>query len=280
MKLYIKIVKLYYKLISLLSPKLGGKSAFRLFQKVRKKDIRKREELFYKQARHFRIPLQKEDLNCYELGNASGELIFLVHGWDSNAGSLAKFAFELAEMNYRVISFDLPAHANTESKYTNLYECKEAFKKLIAFIDPQQPFTIIAHSFGSAMTAYTMAELDYKVDKFIFLTTPNSLIEIFINFKKFVGITDKTFSYMLRNATKSLHEDVRTVSVEKKLERVSFTKLLLVHDKYDKILPYKNSEQIFNSVANAQISAYEKIGHYRMLWNDAILAETLAFIKK
>ncbi len=279
MKLYLKILKQYYRMISFLSPQLGGKLAFKLFQKVRNKDIRKREEVFYEKARHFRIPLQKEDLHCYELGNSKGELIFLVHGWDSNAGSLSKFAFELEDRNYRVISFDLPGHANSKSEYTNLYECKEAFKKLIEFINPQQPFTIISHSFGSAMTAYTMSELNYTVDKFVFLTTPNSLLEIFTNFKNFVGITDKTFSHMIDNATQSLHEDVRKVRVEEKLDRVSFTKLLLVHDKLDKILPYRNSEEVFKSTNNVQLKSYEKIGHYRMLWNDDVLEETMAFIK-
>ena len=277
MKYYLKILKFYYKIISFLSPQLGGRLAFKLFQKVRKKDINKREISFYEKARHFRIPLPKEDLHCYEFGNPTGELIFLVHGWDSNAGSLSKFAFELEERNYRVISFDLPGHANSKSEYTNLYECKEAFKKLIEFINPQEPFTVISHSFGSAMTAYTMAELNYTVDKFVFLTTPNSLLDIFINFKNFVGITDKTFSFMLNNVNKLLQEDIHNISVEKKLKQVSFTKL--VHDKKDKILPYKNSEEVLNSIKNTKLKSYERIGHYRMLWNDDVLEDTLAFIK-
>ena len=279
MKYYLKILKFYYKIISFLSPQLGGRLAFKLFQKVRKKDISKREISFYEKARHFRIPLPKEDLHCYEFGNPTGELIFLVHGWDSNAGSLSKFAFELEERNYRVISFDLPGHANSKSEYTNLYECKEAFKKLIEFINPQEPFTIISHSFGSAMTAYTMAELNYTVDKFVFLTTPNSLLDIFINFKNFVGITDKTFSFMLNNVNKLLQEDIHNISVEKKLKQVSFTKLLIVHDKKDKILPYKNSEEVLSSIKNTKLKSYKRIGHYRMLWNDDVLEDTLAFIK-
>lgn len=253
--------------------------AFNLFQKVRKKVISKREISFYEKARHFRIPLPKEDLHCYEFGNPKGELIFLVHGWGSNAGSLSKFAFELEERNYRVISFDLPAHANSKSEYTNLYECKEAFKKLIQFMNPQEPFTIISHSFGSAMTAYTMAELDYSVDKFVFLTTPNSLLDIFTSFKTFIGITDKTFSFMLKNINKLLKEDIHDISVEEKLKHISFTKLLLVHDKKDKILPFKNSEEVLRSTDNTELKSYERIGHYRMLWNEEVLNDTLSFIK-
>ena len=65
-----------------------------------------------------------EDLHCYEFGNPNENLVFLVHGWDSNAGSLSRFETELASNNYRIISFDLPAHTNTKETHTNLYICK------------------------------------------------------------------------------------------------------------------------------------------------------------
>ena len=46
MKLYLKLVRFYYKTISSISPRLGGWMAFNLFQKVRKKEVRRREEAF------------------------------------------------------------------------------------------------------------------------------------------------------------------------------------------------------------------------------------------
>ena len=233
---------------------------------------------FYEKARHFKLPFLNQDLHCYELGNVQGELVFLVHGWDSNAGSLSKFAFELAERNYRVVSFDLPGHAKSDSDHTNLYECKEAFTSLLEFINPQKPFTVISHSFGSAMTAYTISKLNYKVDKFVFLTTPNSLLEVFTNFKNFVGINDKAFGYMIKNAEEVVSEKIESVNVSERLKNISFTKLLLVHDKSDKIIPFKNSEDIFHANKNSDLKTYDKIGHYRMLWNDEVLEDTMSFI--
>ncbi len=278
MKLYLKLLRLYYKVISNISPRLGGWMAFNLFQKVRKKDVRKREESFYEKARHFKIGFLDQDLYCYELGNVQGELVFLVHGWDSNAGSLSKFAFELAERNYRVVSFDLPGHAKSNSDRTNLYECKEAFSSLLEFIDPQEPFTVISHSFGSAMTTYTISKLNYKIDKFVFLTTPNSFLEVFTNFKNFVGITDKAFGYMIKNAEEIVNDKIDSVNVSERLKNISFTKLLLVHDKADKIIPFKNSEDVYKANKNSDLKIYDKIGHYRMLWNDDVLEDTLSFI--
>ena len=62
-------------------------------------------------AKHFKVSSSKEDLLCYELGSENNNLVFLLHGWESNPGSLSKIAYSLSENNYRVISFDLPGHA-------------------------------------------------------------------------------------------------------------------------------------------------------------------------
>ena len=279
MKLYVKLIKIYHKVVSTIAPKLGGTMAFNLFQKVRKKDVRKREEAFYQKARHFKVPFLDQDLLCYELGEVTGELVFLVHGWDSNAGSLSKFAFELADRNFRVVSFDLPGHAGSASNSTNLYECKEGFQSLIEFINPQKPFTVIAHSFGSALTTYTMSKLNYTIDKFVFLTTPNALLDVFTDFKNFIGINDRSFSYMIKKAENTINEDIETVEVGTRLQHISFTKLLLVHDTKDTVISIKNSEKVYSAnQKNSELKTYTNIGHYRMLWNSAVIEDTLSFV--
>ena len=279
MKFQLQFLRFYFKVSSVLTPRWSAFQAFKLFQKVRKKRIRKREEAFYSVARHFKVPSLDEDVLCYELGEVKGDLIFLVHGWESNAGSMSRFAFDLASKGYRVLSFELPGHAKTKSNYSNLFLCKEAFKSVLKFVAPKEPFTVVSHSFGSAVSTYTLSELDYTVDKFIFLTSPNSLFEVFNDFKKFIGLTERSFTYVLKRATSLLNEDVRTVNVDEKLAKISYSKLLLLHDKFDKIIPIKNSEKIQRTNdEKAELKTYNKIGHYRMLWNDNVIEDTLQFI--
>ena len=91
----------------------------------------------------------------------NNNLVFLLHGWESNPGSLSKIAYSLSENNYRVISFNLPGHRGYKSNYTNLFECKEAFKSVIKHINPKTPFNVVAHSFGSAVTTYTFSKEKY-----------------------------------------------------------------------------------------------------------------------
>ena len=277
----IYILRLYFKSISLFFPKFAGLKAFKLFQKVRIKIIRKIEEGFYKEVHQFRVSFPKEDLLCYEIGSKNKNLVFLLHGWESNAGSLSKFAFQLSKNNYRVISFDLPGHAKYKSNYTNLVECRDAFSKLIEYIKPDKPFSVIAHSFGSAVCTYTLSKLNYKLDKLVFLTSPNSILEILNDFKNLIGLPSHSFTYFLHKANLLANEEIKNINVDEKLKLLDFSKLLLIHDEHDKIISIKNSEEIKKmNMENTQLIKYSKIGHYKMLWNDKVVEDTLQFFKE
>ena len=275
----IYILKLYFKSISFLLPRYAGLKAFKLFQKVRIKNIRKREERFFKEAHEFKVIWSKEDLLCYEIGSTNKKLVFLLHGWESNSGSLSKFAFELSKNNYRVISFDLPGHSKYKSNYTNLVECREAFKNLLEHIKPDKPFSVISHSFGSAVCTYTLSKLNYKLDKIVFLTSPNSILEIFKEFKMLIGLSNQSFTFFVQKANKLAKEEIKNINIDEKLKQIDFSKLLLIHDKYDKVIPIKNSEEIKKlNPGNTKLIKYSKIGHYKMLWNDQVIGDTIRFL--
>ena len=281
MNFKIQILRFYFRFISIISPKNASSIAFKLFQKVRIKSIRDREKDFYKKAKTFNVSTKKEDIFCYELSPENKKLVFLLHGWESNAGSLTKIAYSLSANNFRVITFDLPGHANYKSNYTNLYECKEAFKSVLKFIDPKTPFNVIAHSFGSAVTTFALAKQKYKLDNIIFLTSPNYMIDIFLDYKNQIKLSTKSFSYLLDIAKKVLNKEVKDLNIEEEINSISFSKLLLIHDQNDQIIPFKNSENIaLKNPSKTKLIKHENIGHYKMLWNDDVINDILKFLKK
>ena len=52
MNYMLKLIKLYYTILSNISPKTAANSAFETFQKVRKKDIREREKGYFSSAQN------------------------------------------------------------------------------------------------------------------------------------------------------------------------------------------------------------------------------------
>ncbi len=279
MKIYLKLLKIYLNVLSILAPKYAGKIAVNIFQKIRIKKIKAQERNFYTIATPFKVKIKnKEELHCYEYGNLKGKLIFLVHGWNSNAGSLTRFAQEFSKNNYRVISFDLPAHANSKATHTNLFVCKEAFTALIKHINPTDPFSIIAHSFGSVVTTYTLLNNNFPIDKIIFLSANNKLKHVFRGFQKLVGFNETIFKQVETWIKQKFKEDLATMILTDKLQKVNFEQLLIIHDKFDKVIPFSNAEEIHSEIPNSKLKAFEKIGHYRMLWNEQVVKESVKFI--
>lgn len=277
-KFIILLIRWKLNILSIFAPKLAAKQAVSIFSKVRIKTIKEKEEWIYNNSTHFTCKTNFEDLNCYELGNPNGKLVFLVHGWESNAGSLSNFAKALTE-DYRIISFDLPAHARNKENATNLFECKEAFKHLIKYINPISSFDVIGHSFGSSVISVALSEMDIAVDKIIFLSANNRIEEVFDNFKKMIGFNEKVYVELKAFVYEMIKEQIENVVIAKYLTKAQFNKLLLIHDTEDKIISYSSSVKIYKTIPNSTLKSFTKIGHYRMLWNDDVLNTTMIFLK-
>lgn len=275
----IKLIQLYFKILSHLSPYIAGRQAFFLFQKTRKKTIRKNEKTFYTLSRHFTVPHHLENIDCYELGDPAGKLVLLVHGWDSNAGSMTSIAFELVQRGYYVVAFNLPGHGFSRLKKANIKACREYFLAVVEKLYPDKPFSVIAHSFGSAVTTFALADSRFEVDKLIFLTNPNKLTQVFQEFKGLIKLSDKAYDTTIQMAEALVQRPVEEMSIEDYSEKVTYRKLLLIHDKADKVLSYSNSMAVAKKWPNSTLVALENIGHYRMLWNEYVVSSIVNFIE-
>ena len=65
-------------------------------------------------------------------------------------------------------------------------------------------------------------------------------------------------------------EDVQITQLAKK---INYRQLLILHDRYDKVLPFANAWKFSTEHPNARLMPLEKVGHYRMLWHQAVLDE-------
>lgn len=273
------LIKTYFSLSSLVAPKKTAEKSFELFQTVRKKSIRRREEAFFEQATKFKVEFGSEAIDCFELGNPDGKLVILVHGWDSNAGSMSRIADKFVENSYRVIAFNLPGHATYRATSTNLLICKQAFQQVLRHLDPQDPFSVVSHSFGSAVVANGLAYSDYSIDKLVFLTNPNKVEDIFKEFKKIIGLNKLAYKHLIKHTSALLGGPISNLDVAANVGTISYSNLLMIHDKHDAVLPFSNSFQINSVVQKSQLITFEKIGHYKMLWNEEVIGRTFAFVE-
>ena len=275
MRLYLIGIRVFYKILGRISPQVAADKAFRLFQKTRKLKFKKREIAFYDSAHHFIAPSALGDVNCYEVGDPNGKLVILVHGWESNAGSMAGIGKKLAEQGFHVVSMDLPAHGYDKGSHTNLFDCKEAVKSVIERLWPSEPFSVISHSFGSAVTTFALSETNYQIDQLIYLTSPNELSAIFEYFRDMIHIPAKAYQLIIDKVNRMFGEGIINLTVQEKGMDMNYNHLTMIHDKNDKVLPYIYSQKISNYLPRTELYTLENAGHYRMLWNDEVYSRIL-----
>lgn len=280
MKIDLLLTRKYFQFVSALSPKIAARQSFRTFQKVRKKNIRPREAAFFSMAQHHVVESSVGKIDCYQIGDKNLPKVVLVHGWDSNIGSLTSIANALLKANKQVIGLNLPGHAFSKSNSTNLLECSQGLNAVLDFFDIDENASIISHSFGSAVVAYTLSKKEIKVDKLIFLTNPNQMEEIFREFQQIIGLGNRAYQGLKKITEQKLGESLSAVSVEECLKRCQFNELNLIHDKNDKVLSYTNSEQIIEVHPTAKLHTFENIGHYKMLWNSEVIEKCVEILAK
>ncbi len=271
MSFQLRMLRWKMGLLSVIWPSLAARKAFQLFQNVRFKSVRKREMDFYNENKREVVPSSSEDIFCYRGGDPNGPTIVLVHGWDSNAGSMSQCFRTLSGLGFNVLSFDLPGHAFYKKTYTNLPESAAALKTVIDHLGPLKSVSFVAHSFGSAVTAWYLAESGFQADKLIFLTGPNRIENVFLQFKQAIHLGDKAHKKMISLTEDILKKPLSEVSIESHLKKSTFRKLILVHDHNDRVLPYSNSVEIKTAIPEAELVTLENTGHYRMLWNVQVI---------
>jgi pimeloyl-ACP methyl ester carboxylesterase len=271
MKIIKNLFRLYFQFLSFVSPEQAAKQAIRLFQKTQKNKVKPRELSFYQYSRPFQVASEVEAVNCFEMGPKDGPIVFLIHGWNSRAGSMGAIGFRLMKKGYRVIGIDLPGHGLSSLTHTNLIIESKALKAVIEYIDPQQPISVVAHSFGSAVTTFTLSQMEVKVDQLIYLTTPNKMTEVFEQYSAEIGLSAKAFHFMEQHFIALFGRSWKEFVMRDMTAKISYQSLLLIHDKFDKAIPYKNAVDFAESLDRSRLHKLEKVGHYRMLWDKDVI---------
>ena len=279
-KFIMSLIKLYFTIVSRIFPDLAAKQAINLFQKPTKRAYKQNEIEFYNKAKHFTVNHKEETLDAYELGSNNKKLVFIVHGWGSNIGRLSKIAFRLEKEGYRVVGMNFPAHGNSKLTKTNMVFSKNAFVNFVKQINPKESFSIVSHSFGSSVSAFAMSEMGLEFDNLVFLTSANKTSEIFLDYKKLINLSDKSFNKMLDYSFKLVNLDFMKLNIEELLTKVKYKKMLVIHDKYDKMLAYHFATEIASKSRNCELMTLENKGHSGMLFENEVIEKVVNFLNQ
>ncbi len=278
MNLLLKLIRIKFSFLSAISPSFASNQALNLFQKPHFQKIRDREKDFLEHSKITRLPYNPEDIIIYEAGDTTGKKVLMIHGWDSNPGSMAGIAEELINQGFHVLVLNVPAHGILTQKKTNMLYVSGILIDVLKKFNLNENISVVTHSFGSGAISLALNKSCIKVDKLVFVTSPDKLYDIFRDFADRIGLSDKAFKSLLETTEKRFNLTFEELQISKLLESSFFNKLLMIHDKKDMILPFKNAEIIAGINKNTELYATEGKGHYRILWDETVIVKIRDFL--
>ena len=265
----LKFYQRYLKALSVISTNKASKFAYKLFCTPINKKLRDREIEVLKTATSENIPFEDTYIKKYSWGKGT-KTALLVHGWESNAGSLGAFVKLLTEHNYTVIAFDCPAHGQSGGKQTTLFRNSDAallICKQIAHID-----VAITHSFGSVVLMNALLHhKNISLQQMIMITTPNQMRKAFDDFYTLLKVSKKVQQKMEEKVQKRYSISIDEMTASLLCHQIEIKQALIIHDKNDKVIPFENAVEVAKNLNNCKLIPIENAGHYKILWDERVL---------
>ena len=267
-----KSIGVIIKFISLFSPRTAGKIAIKLFSSPRRKRLKEIERDFLETAFIEDLKYDNTTIMTYRwLGKK--DTILLVHGWESNSVRWKDLIIKLSALDYNVIALDAPAHGRSGGKVFNAVIYSECINLVVKKFNAK---IIIGHSVGGMAT--TFFQHKYKlptVEKLILLGAPSNFVGVFERYVKMMGYNKRVKRSINDIVFERFNNRPEHFNAAKFSETI-VAQGLLIHDKYDTIIPYSDAEDFKNFYKNSQLITTEGFGHG--LKSDAVDDHILAFV--
>ena len=255
-------------ILALLSPKLAGNIAVRLFIRPRRIPVRPTAEEYLGKAERLHADVG-HTLEGYRWG-AKGETqqrVLLIHGWESHAGRWVPLVQRLRKKGIEVVAFDGPAAGKSGGKETpfNFYvECIQEVERQHGPFD-----SVVGHSLGGGVAVQICARLAAarKPKKAVIMAAFDESNHVFDRYQKMLGLGSQVRqafdNHIIGMVNQGLDEeltiqDFSNVAAAKTLHKVD---ALVVHSTDDQVCPYKEGLAIHKAWPQSKLVCFEDEGH-------------------
>lgn len=268
----IELVAHGIRAVSAVSPRAGGDLAYRAFFATRPRmPVHPRDAATHAAARRGRVPVNGASVTTYEWG-AGPRSVLLMHGWRGRASQFAPLVRELVAEGLHLVSFDAPAHGDSEGHRTDIRDWLDAARQLQ---DQHGRFeAIIGHSFGG-LAALTAARTDVPTSLVVTIASaasPAAFVEEFARELQLRAPVVARLELRFRGRMGLDAEELvaRFDAAQHPLPEPA--KLLVVHDRDDRRIPDADSLRLHAAhQGRSRLLRTEDSGHTRVLSADAVL---------
>lgn len=267
------LTRLGFKIFTPVLPHVMNERAYQLWLTPIRIPPSERELAFIDKATASSIIV--DDLKIQTWSWGEGPTVLFLHGWNGRGTQIYSFVDQLNKAGFRVMSFDMPGHGQSDGKQTNAFNVTRVTHEILKQIDHLQ--TIITHSFGSVILGY-LYNTQLPLKNMVMLSPPSALNIALDQFSGSLQLSEETKHYISEKLKKNFGNDVfERLSVVKNAAKMT-QPLLVVHDKDDYIMPSEAGKMVASAAKRGTFHETHELGHYAILHNDDVVTTVVDFI--
>lgn len=275
MRLAYKAILIKGKFSQAISLKMGTNHAIKLFRTPIKYKTPVRELSMYSKARKEMVMIAeiKKEIMVYHYGNADKKVL-LIHGWSGRGTQLFKIADVMLAQGFSTISFDAPAHGNSNGTETMMSEfiiCTRVLNEKYG------PFEYgIGHSLGG-MTLLNAINRGIPFKKAICIGSGNSILDIIKEFVAKLEMKPIIAQMMKTHYDREFGVDLELFSSYQVAKNIEIP-VLIIHDTNDDDVPVQCAYAIHQNLKQGELMITNKLGHRKVLGDKKVLEKISNFI--
>jgi pimeloyl-ACP methyl ester carboxylesterase len=209
-------------------------------------------------------------------GSRDAPAVLLAHGWGGNAAQMRGFVFPLVSAGFRVIAYDQPAHGVSEGRLTGLPDFADVLAEVAWHHGEVQ--AVIGHSLGGTAAALAHAQRKTELRRIVLISAPSDLVGYSRRFARWHWIPEPVRDAMQAAIEERYGLPWSELELTRLAPRLS-ARALLIHDRGDRVVPWKQGEQFARHWQRARLIVTEGLGHRRILGDDAVVQAAVDFIR-
>ncbi|MEV0791898.1 alpha/beta hydrolase [Kribbella sp. NPDC050459] len=267
-----KLVSVGLQTIGVLSPRLGGRLAFKLWRRpLARGRVRADEQLVHDAARVEIV----DNVKTYAWGDGQRPVL-LVHGWRSRASRYAGFVTRLLELGYSPVSYDAPAHGDSDGEVASIL----GHQRIIRALEERHgPFEgVIAHSLGVPFALYAVRE-GVAAKRLVMISGIADFGYLADAFCAVLGLGPKINRELRRSIERGYFDGDGGIWTRFSVTTGKAELLVIHNDEDDVVDPAQAGLLLRNYGERAHFLPTTGLGHRRILSDPAVIAEAVAFLQ-
>lgn len=261
---------------ALLFPELAAGLAERLFLTPPRMRDAAAAALDLIDARSSMLQHKGRHIAMWRWGERDAPAVLLAHGWGGNAAQMRGFVFPLLSAGFRVITYDQPAHGVSEGRLTGLPDFADVLAEVAWHQGGVQ--AVIGHSLGATAAALAHAQGKAPLRKLVLISPPSDLVGYSRRFARWHWIPEPVRGAMQAAIEERYGLPWSELELARLAARLS-ARALVIHDRADKVIPWKQGEQFACHWQGARLITTEGLGHRRILADAAVAQAAADFIR-